>query len=89
MTHIDDLIELLCELKNQDLPNDIKILIYSSVNDYRLKLEKLIASMSPTDSYSESTKDYINLKNKELNEHYEMVISLIPAMLYYLVQKNK
>jgi hypothetical protein len=89
MTHIDELIDLLNELKKQSLPDDIKILIYSSVNDYKLKLEKLIASINPVEKYSDSTKEYISVKRKELDEHYEMVISLIPAMLYYLVQKNK
>lgn len=89
MSHIDNLIELLQELKTKELPEDIKVLIYSSVNDYRCKLEKLIASIEPKENYSDSAKDYISVKRKELDEHYEMVVSLIPAMLYYLVQKNK
>lgn len=89
MTHIDDLIDLLNEIKSQRLPEDIKILVYSSVNDYRLKLEKIIASIDPLEEYPETTKNYIQKKKDELNEHYEMVIALMPAMLYYLVQKNK
>lgn len=89
MTYIDNLIELLNEIKTQELPEDIKVLVYSSINDYRVKLEKIIASVEPSNGYSKKVNEYINVKRKELDEHHQMVISLIPAMLSYLVQKNK
>lgn len=89
MTYIDNLIELLNELKTQEFPEDIKILIYSSINDYRCKLEKIIASVEPSEGYSKKVNEYISVKRKELDEHHKMVVSLMPAMLYYLISSKK
>jgi hypothetical protein len=88
MCHIDDLIALLNELKTIDFPKDIKILIYASVNDYRLKLEELIANVDLAENCSKETQKYIADKREELDEHYKMVKALLPAMMYYLVQKK-
>lgn len=88
MDNIDRLIQLLLEMKNLDMKTDMRTLILDSINDYRLKLEEIIAKIPIEDNYSEETKRYVRMKKEELDEQYNMIISLMPLMINFLVQKR-